>query len=64
MSKVKLGGKNRKFGRKKNRPSQQRYTSEKRWEKNKRRKAQKRANKTNKSIHIKIDGNWAVISPI
>lgn len=64
MSKV-LGGKNRKYGRKKKRSlSQQRYTSEKRWEKNKKRKAQTRANRTNKPVKIKIDGHWILVSPI
>jgi len=62
--KKKSGKKNRKFSRKAKKPSQQRYTSEKRWEKNKKRKAQSRANKTNKSIRVKIDGNWILISPI
>lgn len=57
------GKKNRKFGRKKRRPSQVRYTFERRWEKNKKRKAQKYANKTNRHIKIKISGEWVTIHP-
>lgn len=59
----KLGGKNRKYGRRKKKPSQQRYTSERRWEKNKRKKAQTRATRTNQPIKIKLYGNWITIAP-
>lgn len=61
--KKKGGKKNRKFGRKKRRPSQVRYTYEKRWEKNKKRKAQKYANKFKRIIKIKVGGEWVLIRP-
>ena len=61
---MKQGGKKgRKIGRTKNKPCQVRYTSEKRWIKNKRRKAQKYANKRNVIIKIKVNGEWETIHP-
>jgi hypothetical protein len=61
---AKQGKKNRKYGRKADRsPSQKRYTFEKRWETNKKKKAQKRANKIAKPIKIKINGEWVLVSP-
>lgn len=62
ITKARGGKKNRKFGRRKNKPCQKRYTSEKRWKKNKLRKAQKYANKFG-TIKIKIDGEWVIVKP-
>lgn len=56
------GKKNRKFNRKKRKPCQQRYTSERRWEKNKMRRAQKYANKFSCNVVIKIHGELVTIS--
>ena len=52
-----------KKGRNKKKPSQQRYVSENRSEKNKRKKAQKYAKKFNTSVKIKIDGKMETINP-
>lgn len=59
----KTGKKNRKFNRKKKKPAQVRYTHERRWEKNKKRKAQKRAKRLGIVVKIKINGEWLSISP-
>ncbi len=53
----------RKYGRKKSKPAQQRYTNERRWEVNKIRKVQKIVNKFLKSIKVKIDNDWKEIKP-
>lgn len=45
MSKRKEGKKNRKIGRASRKPSHLRYNAERRWEKNKARKAKKQAKK-------------------
>ena len=47
-TKTKTGHKTRKYGRKLRSPAQQRYTSERRWIKNKRRKTEKREKKLQK----------------
>ena len=57
------GKKSRKFGRKRDSLAQQRYTSSRRWETNKRRKAQKYANHMCQSVRIKISGVWETIQP-
>ena len=58
------GRKHTKIGRKKRKPSQIMYTYEKRWEKNKRKKAQKTANRLNRIVKIKIDNEWETIKPL
>ena len=61
---VKKGGKKgRKYGRKKRRPSHARYNNERRWEKNKKRRAQKYANKFSCVVKIKINGEMVSIMP-
>ena len=60
-SKQSRGKKTRKYGRKKDSPTQQRYNQERRWIKNKVRKAQKYANRMNQSVRIKIEGEWETI---
>jgi hypothetical protein len=47
-AKTKAGKKSRKYGRRKNKPAQQRYTNEKRWIKNK----EKRIAKDNKRKRV------------
>lgn len=58
------GKKNRKFNRRKKKPCQQRYTANRQWNTNKRRKAQKYAKRMNQVVRIKIDGEWETIHPI
>jgi hypothetical protein len=53
----------KKYGRKKGKPSQQRYTSGERWKKNKTRKALKEANRTGHSVKIKINNEIITINP-
>lgn len=60
---AKGGKKGRKYGRNKAKPSQMRYTNERRWEKNKMRKAQKYANKFGVTVDIKLDGKMVSVSP-
>ncbi len=62
-SKQSKGKKQRKFGRKRESLTQQRYNAVRRWEVNKRRKAQKYANKFNHMVRIKIAGEWEFIHP-
>lgn len=59
------GGKgSKKYGRKKNRsPAQARYTADKRWIKNKRRRAQRTANRFGHPVKIKVEGKWESVSP-
>jgi len=57
------GKKARKYGRNTRKPCKVRYTAEKRWIKNKRKKAQKEANKRNYLVRIKINGEWETIHP-
>lgn len=57
------GQKGRKIGRNKRKPCQQRYTVEKRWDKNKKRKMQKLANETQRVVKYKIDNEWKEASP-
>jgi hypothetical protein len=48
-----MSGSNRKFGRCKKRPSNQRYTAEKRWEKNKKLSIAREANRQAKAANRK-----------
>jgi len=48
---------------KRKKPCQQRYTSERRWIKNKRKKAQKNANNRHQVVKVKIDGEWETFNP-
>ena len=65
VSVKKQGGKRgRKNGRNKKAPCKVRYTAERRWIKNKRRKAQKESNKRNYVVKIKVDGVWEHIHPV
>lgn len=57
------GKKTRKYGRKRRKPAQIRYTNSRRWITNKIKKVKKIANKTMKIIRIKIDGEWKNIKP-
>ena len=50
-------------GKKRKKPSQMRYTSEERWVKNKRKKAQKTANKRGQIVKIKVRNAWEEIHP-
>lgn len=60
----KSGGKgNKKHGRKKKKPAQQRYTSSRRWEKNKLKRAKKWANKFRKSLKVKVNGILETVNP-
>ena len=59
--KKKTGKKGRKFGRQVRSLSHMRYNLEKRWEKNKKRRAQKTANRFGHPVKIKIDGTWEMI---
>jgi len=53
--KTKTGGKNKKFGRQENSPSHKRYNQEKRWDKNKLRRAEKYVKRFGFPVQIKID---------
>jgi hypothetical protein len=59
----KARAKGKKIGRKRDRsPAQKRYNSERRWLKNKKRKAIKLFKKFGKPIKIKLEGEWVVIN--
>ena len=53
----------KKYGRTRNKPCQKRYTSEKRWIKNKRARARKYANKFGQNVKIKISGEFEIVKP-
>lgn len=57
------GKKARKHGHNKRKPSHQRYTQSRRWEKNKLRKARKYANKFGIVVRIKVEGEWVAVRP-
>jgi len=57
------GKKGRKIGRTKRKPCQQRYTQSRRWIQNKKRKAQKYANKFGITVRIKVEGEWVAVRP-
>lgn len=54
---------NKTFGRRKNKPCQQRYVNEGRSDKNKVRKAQKYANKFGVEVKVRVDGLLKSIAP-
>ena len=58
---TKQGKKGRKAGRTKKKPCQQRYTNERRWDKNKLRRAKILAKKFGKAVKIKLAGIWETI---
>jgi len=58
-----MAGGSGKHGRNKRKPSHQRYTNERRWEKNKRNRIRKLVNKFMRKIKFKINGEWEEISP-
>lgn len=60
---AKSGKKGRKVGRRKKKPCQVRYTSSRRWETNKLRRAKKLANKFGHTIKIKIKEVIEAITP-
>lgn len=60
-SKAKAKGK--KLGRTKAKPAQKRYVSEGRSDKNKLKRAKRRANKFGKSVKIKLNGILETINP-
>ena len=55
--------KGRKIGRNLKSPAQMRYNNEQRWNKNKRRRVQKEANRTGQEIFCKIAGVETIIKP-
>ncbi len=59
----KQGKKHRKHGRTLRKPCQQRYTNQRRWEINKKRRAQQRTNKLGVVVKIKVEGEWVLIKP-